>query len=88
MDASLLALAKSIYLQFIFIFRILYSVMVFLAFQDQMACQACQDRKDPRERKAQKGRSVKRDRKECRVLEETEGAEGLPGRVGSKEPRE
>ena len=56
--------------------------MVFLAFQDQMACQECQafqDCKDPREGKIQKGRSVIGDYKECR---ETEGAKGPPGKGG------
>ena len=56
---------------------VLYSVMVFLAFQDQISCrecQACRDRKDPRVEKVQKGRSVKGNHQECRVPGETEGA--------------
>ena len=78
-------------LKFILIFRNLYWVMVFRAFQGQMACPEClasRDHKDPKEGKAQKDRSVTRDRKECRVQEETEDAKGLQGKADPEESRE
>jgi len=63
-------------------------VMVFQAFQDQMACREClafRGCKVHREGMELKDRLVTREHKECRVQKESEVLSGLVGRVGHQE---
>ena len=64
------------------------SILVFQAFQDQMACREClafRGRKVHREGMELKDRLVTREHKECRVQKESEVLKGLVERAGHQE---